>query len=330
MKVLLFNTNLAARSVLSQLASGEKTVILTDQENIIKLIKLLNYDNIELLFFHSNYSLFNLPSLFKAKRRIIKLFKTHRIDEVVYYHQAYGGFYNWILVYAHSIDVKNSYHRVIKQVGGEKVNSLRSIINKWKYKLLYKTDVEIVKTGGSGLTPRLTDKFKERNGVNEKWATWDDKVIYLVSEEIAKSLQISTFDNKILLLTGSVIAAKQVDEMEYRIKMQELIESVGRDNIVCKCHPRFNDEIKAEMSLPHIPSYVPMELLMGKFKIVVGYGSSVLLDAAKKGLLSVSLVDYFQSTPPIRKTVLHDYFEGSKVVFINNIEELTTNINNLK
>ena len=322
MKLLLFNTNIAVRSALSKVMEGDEYVVLTDQENIFSLLQLLNYQNVILRFVRGDYSLKDLGKLKKAKDEIKQMFKEYNIEELHYYHQAFGGFYNWIIYYASKQNTAVLYQRVFKRVEGEPSKTLKALKTKILYSFLFKADVEVIDVGGGHLSPRLTDSFKTNNGIIENLATWNVDVIKRIGNDIAEKLNLSYSSEKVLLLTGSILSTGQVQEEEYEEKMGRLIESIGPERIICKCHPRFDDEIEIEKQLQHIPSFVPMELLISMFSVVIGYGSSVLLNAADEGIVAISLIDFFSCRTKLRQTVLHNYFEGHKVSFIKNIEEI--------
>lgn len=323
MKLLLFNTNLAARSVLSYAESGEKLIVLTDQKGIYELMSLLDYQNVQLHFISAGYSLSQPSRLFKAKSSIRLLFNENKIDEVVFYHQAFGGFYNWIIWYAHQKHIPILYQRCVKPLEtGQPDHSLRAIKHYLTYKLCYHTDVAMYTNGTKGTTPRLTDKFRKDNGVFEQWVFWKDENVKTSGKRVAEKLSLPPIKGKVLLLSGSVVATGAVESSVYENKMKELITAIGADEIICKCHPRFSDETEEEKVLPHIPAYIPMELLLQQFKVVIGYGSSVLLNAADNGQIAISLVDYLPEKSALRKDVFYDYFKGSKVIFIRSSQEL--------
>lgn len=322
MKILLYNTNLATLSVITQLETKEKIVVITDQNNIVELLNLLNYDNVELLFMRSGFTFSQLPDLVVSKKKIKELFVKYTFSDLIFYHQAFGGFYNWIISYAHKKGVNISYHRVVKKVEGANAYSIRALKCRLTYALLYQTKVKNIKNGRGDFTPKLSDHFFEINKVKEKWAECDKKCISSVGNRIMSKLNIPLCANKVLLLTGSVVSTNRVGIDNYTRKMQELICAIGPENIVCKCHPRFNDEIDLEKRLAHLPSFIPMELLEDLFSVYVGFASSVLINVAKHGKTSVSLINYFEIADKDLKASLGAYLEGSGVIFVENLLEL--------
>ena len=328
MKILLYNTNLATQSVITQLKKNEKFVVITDQKNIVELLELLNFDNVEVLYVRSGFTILELPDLIKSKKIIKELFINNSFSDLIFYHQAFGGFYNWIIAYAHKNNVIISYHRVVKKIDGANVYSISALKCKLSYALLYQTEVKIVRIGGGGFSPKLTDRFFKKNHVKEKWAVYDDNIVSSVGRLIMSKLNIPICENKVLLLTGSVVSTNRVNIEDYCKKMEILIDTIGRDNIVCKCHPRFDDEIEVEKKLPHLPSFVPMELLGDLFSVYIGFASSVLINVAKQGKKSVSLINYLDIDDEVLRNTLSNYLADSGVIFIEKIYELKKILSN--
>lgn len=328
MRVLLFNTNLAARFVLSQIEKGGKIVVLTDQDNIRKLMDVLNYDNVFVYYLRSNFTIFDFLQLYASRKRVKRLFDENDIDELVYYHQAFGGFFNWIITYAHRQNVKIVYQRVLRQLDAKPYRGLKAWKCKFLYRILFSTDITPIDNGSNHPIPSLSYRFFQKNAIKEENGIIDNHAIAKVGQRLFDAINIPVHDNTVLLLTGSVISTGQVERPEYEKKIRVLIEHIGVFNIVCKCHPRFTDETQQEKSLPHIPSYIPMELLTSFFPIYIGFGSSVLIDAARNGKIAISLIDYLKCTNPNRKVALHKYFMGESVKFVKNIEEISFIINN--
>jgi len=329
MKILLFNTNLAAKYVLSEIERGDNIIILTDQKSIKMLIERLNYKNVELHYMQSDgFSLFNLIQLYKARKKIRALFEQNNIEELVYFHQAFGGFFNWIITYAHGLGIRISYQRVMRQLNSLPFKGISAWKCKLKYKLFFSTDVNPIASGTHYPTPSLSQKFIRKNNIIERNGKIDNNAILSVEKKLFNIINLPIKGHVILLLTGSVLSTGQVEYIEYKEKMTALIQSLGTTRIICKCHPRFTDEIQIEKSLPHIPSYIPMELLENFFSIYIGYGSSVLIDVARQNKLSISLIDYFECTSPARHRILHQYFAHENVKFAKNIKDISLTINN--
>ena len=326
MELILCNNNLSVAYVVSLLYSNknEKYILLTDQPNIEKFFLLLSVENINLQFLASSYEYWDIR-LFKAKKFVKTLFSQNDIHKVRMYHQAFGGLYNWIAYYANKKGVCVEYNRIVKDQKYPKAHFTFNVLNlKLQYLFLFNTSINVLDRGNKTFMPKLSKKFFNKNNVHEIKLEVNNDIIQSISQQIACKLGLENNSNTVVLLTGSVISTKQVDISEYVIKTESLINYIGSENIVCKCHPRFDDEIEAEKKLQHIPSYIPMEFLLPYFNIFVGYNSTVLLQAVKNGKIAISLLDYYNPISVERRNQWYSYFSDGKIVLIKKNKDLKT------
>ncbi|WP_302561859.1 hypothetical protein [Phocaeicola coprocola] len=323
MKLILFNTNLAIKTVLSQIATKENYIIFTDLENIEKFFNYIHFNNIHIFKIKSKYGWKDLRALLQAKLWIKSFFKQNHIEQITYYHQAYGDFYNWIITYAHHLNIEIKYYRVLKNINYPKLHSLLGYSTWLKYKLLFNTDVIIQNRGNQTIFPKLSQSFLTRNNIEEYTFKEDIQAIKETSEKLRKQLSLNITPNSIILLTGSIIATNQVEINEYTNKTRNLIKKLGKENIICKCHPRFQDEIKDEKELQHIPNFIPMELLLDFFPTYIGYNSTILISAAQINKTAISLIDYYTPISIERKNKWYNYFSNANIKYIKDIQELS-------
>jgi hypothetical protein len=101
----------------------------------------------------------------------------------------------------------------------------------------------------------------------------------------------------ILLLEGGVVENGMVEKQELTTKIDNLIKGIHEvapsKALAVKLHPRFSELYSRERSLPLIDSMIPANLLTTQIRCVIGYNSSLLYEAAEKGILAISLLDYF-------------------------------------
>lgn len=323
MELILCNTNLSVTSVVSLVMSNNQNqyIILTDQPNIEKFFKLLSLNNTELHYLSSTYSFFDIK-LYQAKKWIKTIFANKEIKKIRIFHQAFGGFYNWIAYAASKQKIPVEYNRVLKDQQYPLAKfSLNVLKERLRYSVLFKTNVNILDRGNNTLMPKLAKTFYIKNNICEVPAMVKNEIIENVSNVIIKKMGFNLNHSSVVLLTGSIIATNQVKKTEYELKLKELLECVGKENIVCKCHPRFSDEVTEEKQLPHIPSFIPMEFLLPYFDVFIGYNSTVLNQVAQLGKTAISLVDYYIPINTERRDNWHCYL-SKNVLFIKNIDEL--------
>lgn len=323
MELILCNTNLCVTYVVTLVQSNRsnKYIVLTDQENILKFFNLISLQNVQLFKLSSSYSFIDYR-FYIAKRWVKNLFKKNEINKVRIYHQAFGGFYNWVVYLANRKGIEIEYNRVlVNQKYPQAKISYHVIKDKLKYLILYKTDVDILDRGNNTLMPKLSEVFYIKNNIKEVPFEVNETIIKNVTGSIIKKIGISLEANPVVLLTGSIIATKQVDQEEYKKKVKKIIEFIGENNIICKCHPRFSDETDDELKLGHIPSFIPMEFLMSYFNVFIGYNSTILTQAANAGKKAISLVDYYIPISNERRDNWHAYL-SDKVVFVKDVKEI--------
>lgn len=330
MELILCNTNLAVPTVACQIALNpqKRFAVFTDIQNIHDFFSVIKFPNVELFYFQSNFTLYKLGKLLRTRKEVKTIIRERNIEHLYYYHQAFGGFFNWIIAYCSKwCDI--TYYRLIGDLQCPRAKcSFTSIKIKWIYKIIYSTDVNVIDRGNNNLIPKLANVFYEKYRITESNYSIDNNVISALAKKLLSKLSIDT-ERSIILLTGSVLDTAQVDSDEYMTKTKIILDAIGRKNVLAKCHPRFNDEIEEERALPHVPSFIPMEFLIEYFDVFIGYNSTVLINASKRGKTAISLIDYFMPVSDERKQNWHSYFTGSEVMFPNNISEITNLINKI-
>lgn len=325
MELILCNTNLAVTTVVCQikLQPEKEFLILTDQTNIFLFFKTLALPNITLIHINSSFGLKDIISLIRTKLKIKKIINKFGIEGCYMYHQAFGDLYNWAIHYCHKIGLPITYFRQLSEIKHPKASfSLETIKLYFKYNVLYSCNIEVIDRGNNHLIPKLSKSFIKDNDIQEKQYQINKDVIKNIANILITKLNINISSNKVILLTGSVMATNQVTKEEYALKIKELIEHIGKDNVICKCHPRFNDETELEKMLPHIPGFIPMEFLLEYFNVFIGYNSTILIEAANNKKKAISLINYFKPTNYQRRDRWFSYFGKSKIIYPQQIKDI--------
>ena len=153
--------------------------------------------------------------------------------------------------------------------------------------------------------------------------------------DMVKSKLTSVYDienRSVLILCGGVCDVF-CDYKEYVSKTDEMIARVikkyGVNDVYIKVHPSFNDYISSENDIDRIPGNIPIDILINNFKIVIGYTSAVLFNAANQGVVAVSLLDYIK---PIDRKVADDFKSylknntSKEILYPKNINELMKSV----
>lgn len=324
MTILICNTNLAVRTVACQVMDRPEVqyIILTDLDNVVQFFSLLNFPNATITKYQSGCSLLSIYKILSIRKPLKKLIDDNSINGVYYYHQGFGGMFNWFITYAHRKNIPITYYRVLGPYSVPLAKrSLKMLFFKYYNKFVYNADVNMHDGGGGHFTPILSDYFKTSNCIEEKKYEVLSETLAKIIDKILVNLNIR-HNPKVVLLTGSVIATGQVRIEEYTAKIRLIIDSIGPENIIAKCHPRFSDEVSVEKSLPHIPSFVPMEFLLDMFPIYIGYGSTILSMACEKGKTAISCVDLMKSIDSTNPQRIHSYFANSSIIYPTDVHTL--------
>jgi len=189
-----------------------------------------------------------------------------------------------------------------------------------KNKIFYKKSVD-------------TSHFKKTNSIKSKlWKLYlgfmlgiqfnprliDDNLVFAVSDEFLSQLNVQDIvllDNiehvkkriidqyhlsnkRVLFTVGGVVEDNLVKKEEYVHKNDILIrylsDKYGRDQIALKMHPRYTHLFSDEVKFNTIPNYIPGNLIIDNFEIIIGYSSAILFEAANLGKKVYSTLKYFE------------------------------------
>ncbi len=324
MELFLCANNISLKYVLCSVKemSPEKAIVFTDQPNIYQFFNYLAIENLECFFIESSVRLYDFCKLYRLRKKVKKILKQEKnFNHVHMYHQAFGGLYNWIITYCHSLYVPITYHRTVAPLNMPKVNySFPAIKAKILYRLCYSTSIDTL-NNGRGISPKLAKSFYHKNNIEEVIAKEDKQITSIFAKIIIEKIGLAVNKKSVLLLTGCVVDCHLVDVQEYRNKISSLICSLQDVQIICKCHPRFTDETEDEKSLPHIPSFIPINILLTFFPVVIGYSSYALLEAFQENVKSISLLEYFRPVSIAKKEIYKNYL-GERICYPKSIDEI--------
>lgn len=326
MTLLICNSNLFVPVVLTKVLteSTSKFLILVDQECLEELFLFLNIPNVFLIR-TTNPSPKKPFKAWKIKRKLLKDINNYQIDNLIFFHNEFGDIVNWLIQKLSSRIVIYHGHVYDSLPYPKAPNNLDKLKLNIKYFFLYNTPMDIL-YNGNRLIPSLPKCFFIKNNIHIIQCPVNYEII---SNLVSKKLQIMPSDNKnVILLTGSVVATEQVNEHIYIRYINDIINEIGPNNILSKCHPRFNDILGNENDLQQIPSFIPANIILNNFQYFIGYNSTLLVEAAINGKIAISLIDLI---PPINKKTpqyWHIFFqnrlqEKGYIYYPKNLQELS-------
>lgn len=270
----------------------EKVMVYTDQEGIYKYFNELNLTNVE-VFYRKDLKIGkNIKSakrIINKRKEILAWLVQHSIEKTYFFHNTYGSIENWLI--KKMAKKSQLYHIPVFNELPFQVNyNVRSILGILKNYFIHGILTEPL-WEGKDFRYKLPESFFIKYHIEKIELEIDD---VFINEVITKKFNL--INKKIVLLTGSVVETGQVEESEYVKKINNLINFVGKEKIIAKPHPRFPNRYGLEKELDLIPHYIPANVLYSIFSTFVGYSTTTLSEAAERGLVAISTLDYFDST----------------------------------
>jgi hypothetical protein len=323
MKLIFCLSNLFVPATLTLIKKEDKeqVMVYTDQEGMVQFFESLNLENVTVYYRTELYLKKNIQTIrkyFEERKRILKELRKLNTSELYFFHNTFGAIENWLIKYL-SKTTKVFHIPIFNELPFERkysLKALKGIIISW---LANGINVIPLYTGERYIY-KTADSFFKKINAKETQLTIDNEYIkHLIDEKY-------NFGNKeIVLLTGTIVELNQVEEEEYIKKINALITSIGADKMVAKPHPRFPNRFGMENELELVPPYIPANVLFSKFKIYIGYSTTVLTEAANEGLTAISLLDYFEPISVERKSnykkYLLDNLENGYINFSTNFDK---------
>jgi hypothetical protein len=292
MKLIFCLSNLFVPYALTLInSSEEKVFIYTDQEGIYRLFNELALKNVEVYYredLNIGKNFKSLRKIIKKRKEVLKYLIKKNPQEVYFFHNIFGSIENWLIKKLSKCAVL-IHIPVFNELPYEKRYNLKSVVGILKKYFIFNIIMEPLWDGQNFLY-KIPESFFLRHNVRRLELNTDK--VYI------KKLLFNKYNfknKKIVLLTGSVVETGQVDKKEYIKKINNLINEIGRDNILVKPHPRFTNRYGLEKELDEIPYYIPINLLYGFFDTYIGYYSTALSEAADLNLNAISTLNYFEN-----------------------------------
>lgn len=149
----------------------------------------------------------------------------------------------------------------------------------------------------------------------------------VVKEKIIESFGTNLYKKKVLILEGG-ISKVHVEEKIYPKVVDDVIDVLEREydksELLVKAHPDFHEYVSRQRELDNVNPIIPISTLIDEFEIVVGYNNYALVEAARLGKTSISLLKLAKSLNPKRRDDYIAYLKDNsknKVFFPNNLNE---------
>jgi hypothetical protein len=217
------------------------------------------------------------------------------------------------------------YKPAVKVKYGHMNRTIKNRLANMAIHVLFGIDVQY-EDSDEGIFPYVTSKYL--NGLHLHRFNYPFNATKIESLIINRYCKVP---GGVLLPAGGLSKNIQENMVEYRSKNNTLIQLVEQivpgTQIYVKCHPRFNDLISKEKQLNQIDSYIPGNLIISGFKVVIGYSSGLIFEAANRNIIGISTIDYFaleeKSLRERRKKYLNDNLDKDKCIhYVTSLDDL--------
>ena len=316
---IVCNSNLFVPYVLSEILTHNKEqyLILSDIDNIERFFYEACPDNAVTLRYYQPVG----KRIWESRRKLIESTDKYNICKIIFFHAEFGGIINWFLLRkSKSVDI--CYCKVFNKQPFPKAHGFKAL-KCWIFNWLLNGASMDILINNDQMFPSLPDSFFKKIKSSPYKVNVNDDII---NAFLSNKLKFVNNSARILLLTGSSVAAGYVEESEYTSKTDALIEAIGKDHIVSKCHPRFSDVFGKEKELVEVPSYIPGNLIINYYDVCIGNHSTMLIEAAIAGKIAISLLNYYYQENKQKaalKTFFDDRLQGrAKIYYPTTITEV--------
>lgn len=311
-QMLVCNSNMFVPTVLTEVLRHpqDSYLVISDIKNIVLFMNFLNLCNVDCIDYESLERGLNF---IRGKRNLLNQIDLYDIGQVVFFHAEFGDMANWLIKrLSKSTPIK--YCRIYDKMPLPPYKPfLRAMKIKIKQKVFWGMDVDILDRGRP--IPSLPDSFFSKICAEIIKMPIDRDII---SDYVSKKLSCLKIHSKFVLLTGTVVTVGLCPPKEYEQLINQVLDLLGIENTVSKCHPRFNDLYGQERLLRQIPSYIPGNVMIESYDCYVGFESTLLVEAAVAGKKSVSLINLLPISVETKKhwiIFLDSRLNGKGIIF---------------
>lgn len=296
---------------------GKKYVVISDTENIRKFFGFLSIPNV----IYHHYGTKGKFDIIQGKKELWGKVSTYQLKQVVFFHAEFGGMANWLLKKL-SKTVPVYYCKIYDSIPAPHSHDwLRVAKIKLHEYLYWGVNMDVLQ--GANAFPSLPNSFFVDVDAQPISMTIDKS---LIAKLVSSRLSGMNMVGKYVLLTGTTVHNGYYSEDVYTKLINSVIEAIGIENMVSKCHPRYSTLYGMESQLTQIPSFIPGNVLIDNYDCYIGFESTLLVEAAVAGKTAISLIDFFPTSELIGKST-HAFFnsrlEGKgTILFPKNMREL--------
>lgn len=318
--LLICNSNMFIPTVLTEVLSNpqESYLVISDTNNITQFFEFMSIPNIDYIEYGQLEWCFDFIS---KKRMLLKQIMQYEIGQVVFFHAEFGEMANW-LIKKLSKKIPVNYCRLYDRAPCPHCKNLKNVIKiKLRQYLYWGVKMDVLQ--GAYPFPSIPKVFFHDVKAETISMPIDNE---LVTNAVSSHMVKMKLSGLYVLLTGTVVHDGYYLADVYTEHISKVIISLGKDNVISKCHPRFKDLYGLEQELPQIPSFIPGNVLINNYDYYIGFESTLLVEAAVAGKTAISLIDLLPTSDELRNYT-HNFFDNrlqgrGNILYPKTIEEL--------
>lgn len=309
---------------------NEEILLYTDQQNIYNSFKQLDIENVQICL---RRDVDRTGSKFDIIKRYLTLYRKQkksmlndvngcRFTTAYFFHNCFGSPELWLL---QQVKADKIYFSPTIKMKGEPCNSIKARMSTIFDKIFWNVERDAIRYGN--IRYKVGKKFLSRNNI--EIISHDISIPEEYTRKLVENLDIK---QKTILLIEDIFSTKNIEQGKYFETIKDVIEALGKENVILKHHPRatwkLKDYIKTEFY--EMPAYIPVNIVIDKFDTVIGNYSSTIFEVIEKDKRGISLLYLFkehyisQEMFNAHINYLRDNDKNGGLLFPTSISELTT------
>lgn len=321
--LLICNSNMFIPITLTEVLShpNKQYLVISDTENIRQFFEFLALPNVIYRHYGFNPKQDGRFGFIRRRKELLNYVSQYKIGQVVFFHAEFGAMANW-LIEKLSKKLPIKYCKLYDSIPAPRAPlSLKTLKIKTSEYIYWGQKMDVLV--GSYSFPSLPDSFFRK----VKAETIKMPVnMALVNNSLMEKLNSLRIRGKYVLLTGTVVLDGIYSEDVYEPFINDMIDALGQESVVSKCHPRYKNLYGKEKDLVQVPSFIPGNVLLDCFDYYIGVESTLLVEAALAGKKAISLIDWLKPNEDVRNN-FHAFFKNrlqnkGKIYFPKSMDEL--------
>lgn len=292
--IIFCTSSLSVPFTVSLIAKFKETSTIVIQSKELFDFFVKYYPKHDIIFFEEPKSLINKNFLkiiknhyhnYLLKKKILFFFNKYLNSNVFTNIRAFSPLSAYMLIV---LSKKNKiYHQKLVKLSFKTTKQdLKLKILKIYYKMMFDLDCHVIATkNNENLLPYSNKFFKKIASKNIRYKINSNSIKNFISQNF------NIPSNKILFLGfGSYLKEGLIEKKLFKDFMKKWSSTCNYKKLLLKRKNFEEKKYYLEKALAEVPSFIPANLLIYNFKIVIGYNSATLFEAANKSCKVISLL----------------------------------------